>query len=85
MFYSWFFATGYAVVFLTAIACYCLGLHIGWQTRKVSLIFGSLILPALVIALVAIKGFAVDTIAVLLLFVLALVVSVTLKFRSTPL
>jgi hypothetical protein len=85
MFYSRFLATVCAVVFLTAVACYCIGLQIGWYTKKIALIFGALLLPATVMSLVAIKGFAADTIGILLLLVVALVVAIAMKFRSTPL
>jgi hypothetical protein len=85
MFYSHFVARVYAVVFLVATANYCLGLQIGWYTRKSVLIFGALLPPSILMSLVIIKGFAVDGIVVLSLFVLALIVSVALKFRSTPL
>ena len=85
MFYSHWVARIYAIVFLVAIANYCLGLQIGWHTRKAVLIFGDLVNPAILMSLVVIKGFAADTIVVLSLFVLALIVSVAMKFRSTPL
>jgi hypothetical protein len=85
MFYSRFLATAYAVIFLTSVACYCMGLQIGWYTRKAPLIFGSLLLPTAVMSLVVVKGFVADTIGILLLLIVALVVSVAVKFRSTPL
>jgi ABC-type transport system involved in multi-copper enzyme maturation permease subunit len=84
-FYWPFTATVCLVTFLTALACYGMGLQIGWYVRKTPLIFGALLLPATVISLVAIKGFAADTIGLLLLLVVTLIVAVALKFRSTPL
>jgi len=85
MFYSHWVARIYAIVFLVAMANYGLGLQIGWHTRKVILLFGALLLPATVMALVVIKGFTADTIIVLLALILALAVSVALRFHSTPL
>jgi hypothetical protein len=85
LFYRRFVAIVYVVTFLTAVACYGMGLQIGWYTRKVPLIFGALLLPATVISLVAIKGFTVDTAGILLLLAVALIVAAAMKFRSTPL
>lgn len=84
-FYSHWVARIYATVFLVAMASYWLGLQIGWHTRKVILLFGALLLPAAVMALVVIKGFGADTIVVLFALILALVVSVAMRFHSTPL
>jgi len=85
MLYSHWVARIYAIAFLVAMANYGLGLQIGWHTRKVILLFGALLLPATVMALVVIKGFTADTIIVLLALILALAVSVALRFHSTPL
>ncbi len=85
MFYARYVALVYTVTFLTAVACYCLGLQIGWYTRKAALLFGVSLLPATVVSLVVIKGFTGDTIGILSLLIVALIVAVALKFRSTPL
>jgi hypothetical protein len=83
--YSRWLAQAYVTIFLLAAANYCLGLQIGWYSQKVLLMLGTICLPAILMALVFTKGFAGDTIAILLVVVAASSAAVWLKFRSTPL
>jgi hypothetical protein len=84
-FYSRFLTAAYTTAFLTAFACYGLGLYAGWALPKQLLLFGALLLPATLISLVVIKGFVADTIGILVSLNLAVIVALALKFRSTPL
>jgi hypothetical protein len=54
---------------LTGMACYCLGLVIGWTTNKTRLLAGSTLLVALVASLVWIKGLGPESMVILLLFI----------------
>ena len=84
-FYSHFVARVYATVLLVALSSYCFGLRIGWNTGKFIRLFGMILLPAILLSLVSIKGFSVDAIVLLAILTAALTVSVTMKFCSTPL
>lgn len=54
---------------LTGMACYCIGLVIGWTTNKTRLLAGSTLLVALLASLVWIKGFGPEIMVILLLFI----------------
>jgi len=71
-----------AAVALTGFACYCIGLEIGWTTSKTWLILGSFLLVALLASLVFAKGPGLEAIAILLLFIAAMLVHTWHKFTS---
>jgi hypothetical protein len=74
-----------ATLFLFALACYCLGLLIGSTTRKLLLVVGCLVVPLLMTALIVVKGFGPQVMAVLGLLILAAIGRIVTKFSSTPL
>ena len=71
--------------FLIALACYCLGLQIGWSSNQVIPTLGSIILTIVVIQLVIIKGLGVDVIVMSILFIAASLVRTWQKFVCTSL
>ena len=72
-------------VVLTGMACYCLGLVIGWTTNKTRLLAGSTLLVALVASLVWIKGFGPEIMVILLLFIGATLLRVWRTFALVSL
>jgi hypothetical protein len=56
-------------VLLVAVACYCAGLLVGWTTSKAWLLAGSVLLLLSLVSLIVIKGFGLDAMAILLLFI----------------
>ncbi|MBN1359473.1 MAG: hypothetical protein JW993_02725 [Sedimentisphaerales bacterium] len=72
-------------VLLVCIACYSLGLYAGWNRR--SLAPTLVVLPAMVLipALVVIKGFGVEVVVILLLFIASCLVATWCRFSSSSL
>jgi hypothetical protein len=70
---------------LAALACYCIGLLVGWTTSKGWPLVGGLFLMALVGSLIAIKGFGPATMGLLLLFIGAILLRTWHKFTSASL
>lgn len=72
-------------VVLTSLACYCVGLLMGWTTNKaipaVSALFGIL----LIMLLVVVKGFGISAMVLLLLFSIASLLRVWYWFTSVSL
>ena len=73
----------FITVFLGAFACYCLGLQLGLTSTKVTIVLAVFTFPALIISLVVIKGFALDSIILLLLLIAASLVRTWQKFVSS--
>jgi len=74
-----------ATLFLTGVACYCVGLQMGWTGSKVLVLIGSLVLLSLVAPVLVIKGFGVEAIAVLLLWIAASLLRIWHTFRMVSL
>jgi ABC-type transport system involved in multi-copper enzyme maturation permease subunit len=70
---------------LTAFACYCVGLEVGWTTNKTWLLVGNLVLVGLVTSLVVSKGFGLDAVLLLLLLAAAMLLHVWHRFTSAAL
>ena len=75
----------FTTVFLVAFASYCIGLQIGLTTTKAARVLSIFILPALVMSLFFIKGFALNIIVLLLLLIAASLVRTWQKFLSIAL
>jgi hypothetical protein len=74
-----------ATVALAGFACYCVGLEVGWTTSKIWPAVGNVLLVSLVTSLVFSKGFGLDAMLLLLLFVAAMLVHTWYRFTSASL
>jgi hypothetical protein len=72
-------------VSLLALACYGIGLQIGWASGKVLAAVECLVCPATLLTLVIIKGFDAQIMAVLGVLILACMLRAWAKTVSTPL
>ena len=72
-------------LFLLSFACYCLGLQTGWTSSKIVPTLGGLGLSLILISVILVKGFGPQTIAILLLFIIASLINTWHKFMSTSL
>ena len=75
----------FITLFLIYLACYCLGLQMGWNTNKFFPILGSIAVTPVLISIIIIKGFGIDTALILLLLAAASMLRVWQKFMTTPL
>ena len=75
----------FIVSFLCSFACYCLGLNLGWNTNRFFPILGSVLLSAIIITMIIIKGFGVQTCFLLLLIIVAACLRMWNKFMTTAL
>jgi ABC-type transport system involved in multi-copper enzyme maturation permease subunit len=75
----------FIAAFLVSFACYCIGLHGGWNSGKVAPTLGSLFLALIFIPLVIIKGISPQVFVILLLFIAALLIRTWQKFMTTSL
>ncbi len=71
--------------FLTAFACYCIGLQARWGSGKVGPTFGGLGLTCILVSLVLVKGFGLHTIVILVLFIVVSLILTWQTFKSTSL
>jgi len=83
--YPHFVSEIFTAVFLTAFACYCLGLQLGWSSNKAIRVLGSIGSTAVIVPLIAIKGFGACTAIIMLLLIVASLTRTWQKFKSTPL
>ena len=74
--------TGY---FLTALACYCIGLQTGSKTGKPGAALSGLVLTLILISLISIKGFGTPLVVLLVLFIIASVFRVWHTFTTMSL
>ncbi len=72
-------------VLLTGLACYCLGLLVGWSTNAVWRLAGGVLVPALLISFVWIKGAGPDVMVLLLLLIAATLLRIWHSFTSASL
>jgi hypothetical protein len=72
-------------ILLAGLACYSVGLLVGWTTNRLWLVGGGALLFVLVLSLVWIKGFGADTMLLLLLVTGALLLRVWHVFTSASL
>jgi ABC-type transport system involved in multi-copper enzyme maturation permease subunit len=81
--YPGVFAEISATAFLMGLACYCLGMQMGVSCGKVVCTFGCIIVTAVLLPLVIIKGFWGQTVVILLLLIAASLIRTWQKFTST--
>ena len=75
----------FIAAFLISFACYCIGLHGGWDAGKVAPTLGSLLLTLIFIPLVIVKGISPQAFVILSLFIAALLIRIWHKFMTTSL
>ena len=83
--YSGFIAEVFAGIFLTAFACYCIGLQAGWNSSSIIPALGGLGLSCILVSLILIKGFGLHIIVILILFITASLIRIWHLFTSTSL
>lgn len=72
-------------LFLMAFACYCIGLQTGWTSGKVAPTLGGIILVFIFLPLIFIKGFDVQIVLILVLFIIASLIRIWHSFMTTSL
>lgn len=75
----------FVAIFLCGLTCYCFGLQIGWRSGKILPALSVLVVMPILVSLIVIKGFSVQTV---IFFVLLMVASITRtwqKFMSSSL
>lgn len=72
-------------ILLAALCCYTLGLQMGWQTNKRSAILGGTLIAPILLTVIIIKGFGVQTAIILLLFTVTMLIRTWQRFMSTAL
>ena len=75
----------FVVVFLMALACYCLGLQTGWTSNKIAPTLGGLALTCILVPLILVKGPGLHFVVILVLFIGASLTCTWHKFMSTAL
>jgi hypothetical protein len=76
---------GFTGIFLTAFACYCIGLQIGGNSGKPGTALGGLALTFILISLIFIKGFGAPIVLILVPFIIASLVRIWHTFTTTSL
>jgi len=79
-----FLAKMFAVTFLCSLACYALGLQMGWNTNRFFPILGSVALSFTLIYLVVVKGFSIQALGLLFVFAVAALTRTWQRFMSIP-
>lgn len=73
------------ISFLISFACYCIGLQTGWNSGMIAPIFGGIFLSCIFVTLVLIKGFYSEIIALLLIFIIAILINIRCTFKTKSL
>jgi hypothetical protein len=75
----------FVAVFLMAFACYCIGLQTGWTSSKVAPTLGGIVLTCIFVPLIFIKGFGLQIVVILVLFIIASLIRIRHTFMTTSL
>jgi len=75
----------FIAVFLMAFACYCIGLQTGWTSGKVTPTLGGIVLACIFVPLILIKGFGLQIVVILGLFIIASLIRIRHTFMTTSL
>ena len=75
----------FVAVFLMAFACYCIGLQIGWNSNAVTPTLGALFLAGIFVPLIIVKGFGIQIVIILVLFIIASLIRTWHTFMTTSL
>jgi len=71
--------------FLINLACYFIGLQAGWNSGRLPPVIGGLILTCILVTLILIKGFTLEIMVILSLFIITSLIRTWHLFTSTPL
>ncbi len=80
-----FLVNVFIVTFLSALLGYSVGLQSGWNSNKLFPTLGSIAITPLLLTVIIIKGFGVETMVILLLLTVAMLIRTWQKFLSTAL
>ena len=72
-------------IFSVFVCCYAIGLQSGWRTSKIMSLLSSLVLAAVMVLVVVIKGFGFESVLILLLFSIASLIRTWQQFGSARL
>ncbi len=72
-------------VFLMAFACYCIGLQTGWTSGKITPTLGGIALTCIFVPLIIVKGFGLQIVVILVLFIIASLIRIRHTFMTTSL
>jgi hypothetical protein len=75
----------FITVFLMAFACYCIGLQTGWTSGKITPTLGGIALTCIFVPLIIIKGFGLQIVVILVLFIIASLIRTWHTFTTTSL
>ncbi len=75
----------FVTIFSVFVCCYAIGLQSGWRTSKIMSLLSSIALAAVMILVVVIKGFSVESVLILLLFSVASLICTWQKFLNARL
>ncbi|MCK5656171.1 MAG: hypothetical protein KAI03_07770, partial [Candidatus Aureabacteria bacterium] len=75
----------FVTIFLCGLACYSFGLLIGWRSEKLLPALGIILATPILVSLIVIKGFGLQTIIFFVLFTSAAIIRTWQKFMSSPL
>ncbi|HEG44161.1 MAG TPA: hypothetical protein ENH94_08955 [Phycisphaerales bacterium] len=75
----------FVTIFLCGLTCYCFGLQIGWRSGKILPALGVLVVMPILVSLIVIKGFSVQTVIFFVLLAFASIIRTWQKFMSSSL
>ena len=75
----------FITVFLMAFACYCIGLQTGWTSGKITPTLGGIALTCIFVPLIIVKGFGLQIVVILVLFIIASLIRIRHTFMTTSL
>jgi len=75
----------FVTIFLCGLACYSFGLLVGWHSGKSLPALGIILVTPILVSLIVIKGFGLQTIIFFLLFISAAIIRTWQKFMSLSL
>lgn len=80
-----FLVRSFATIIAVFVCSYVIGLQCGWRSSKLMAILFSIVLSAVLVLVVAIKGFGAESIIILALFTIASLIWTWQKFLKMPL
>jgi hypothetical protein len=72
-------------ILLMCLACHSVGLYAGWNRRSLAPTLGVLPVVVLIPILIVIKGFGIDLVAILLLFIVSCLAATWCRFSASSL
>jgi hypothetical protein len=75
----------FTAAFLMAFACYCIGLQTGWNSGKVAPTLGGIALTCVFVPLIFVKGFGLQIVVILVLFIIASLIRIRHTFLTKSL